>query len=163
MKIVGDARIGLFVLAASCGLAFGNVGVSAATPAPTVAICHVPPGNPGNAHLITVGAPAVPAHVRLHGDAVCAAGDSDCCADPDGEVCTNVASDVNNCGECNAVCAAGDICSSGVCTCPMAGDVTCRGTCTDLRNDPHNCGACGNVCVPPSICVGGACSPGGTP
>ena len=30
-------------------------------------ICHVPPGNPGNAHTITVGTPAVPAHLD-HGD-----------------------------------------------------------------------------------------------
>jgi hypothetical protein len=33
-----------------------------------VTICHVPPGNPGNAHTITIGAPAVPAHLA-HGDA----------------------------------------------------------------------------------------------
>jgi ferric-dicitrate binding protein FerR (iron transport regulator) len=45
------------------------------TPVPTrppeqsdkVTICHRPPGNPGNAHTITVGAPAVPAHLG-HGD-----------------------------------------------------------------------------------------------
>ena len=30
-------------------------------------ICHVPPGNPSNAHTIEVGAPAVPAHLA-HGD-----------------------------------------------------------------------------------------------
>ena len=32
-----------------------------------VTICHIPPGNPGNAHTITVGASAVPAHLA-HGD-----------------------------------------------------------------------------------------------
>jgi len=32
-----------------------------------VTLCHVPPGNPANAHTITVGAPAVKAHLR-HGD-----------------------------------------------------------------------------------------------
>ncbi len=32
-----------------------------------VTLCHVPPGNPDNAHTITVGAPAVRAHLR-HGD-----------------------------------------------------------------------------------------------
>jgi cytoskeletal protein RodZ len=32
-----------------------------------VIVCHVPPGNPANAHEITVGAPAVQAHIR-HGD-----------------------------------------------------------------------------------------------
>jgi len=34
-----------------------------------VTICHVPPGNPGNAQIITVGAPAVAAHLA-HGDAL---------------------------------------------------------------------------------------------
>lgn len=32
-----------------------------------VVICHVPPGNPDNAHTIIIGAPAVPAHLA-HGD-----------------------------------------------------------------------------------------------
>ncbi len=32
-----------------------------------VVICHTPPGNPNNAHTITVGSPAVRAHLR-HGD-----------------------------------------------------------------------------------------------
>jgi hypothetical protein len=32
-----------------------------------VNICHIPPGNPDNAHTIVVGAPAVPAHLA-HGD-----------------------------------------------------------------------------------------------
>ena len=32
-----------------------------------VTICHIPPGNPANAHTITVGAPAVAAHLA-HGD-----------------------------------------------------------------------------------------------
>ena len=34
-----------------------------------VSVCHIPPGNPGNAHIISVGAPAVPAHLA-HGDAL---------------------------------------------------------------------------------------------
>ncbi len=32
-----------------------------------VTVCHMPPGNPGNAHTITIGAPAVEAHLS-HGD-----------------------------------------------------------------------------------------------
>ena len=32
-----------------------------------VCLCHAPPGNPGNAHTICVGAPATRAHLR-HGD-----------------------------------------------------------------------------------------------
>ncbi len=34
-----------------------------------VTICHIPPGNPDNAHTITVGAPAVSAHLD-HGDTI---------------------------------------------------------------------------------------------
>ena len=33
-----------------------------------VTICHIPPGNPDNRHTITIGAPAVAAHVVEHGD-----------------------------------------------------------------------------------------------
>jgi hypothetical protein len=29
-------------------------------------ICHVPPGNPGNAHTLTIGCSAVQAHLRNH-------------------------------------------------------------------------------------------------
>jgi len=31
-----------------------------------VPICHVPPGNPGNAHTICIGKPAVYAHLKNH-------------------------------------------------------------------------------------------------
>src|SRR6185369_14477363 len=33
-------------------------------------ICHIPPGNPANAHTLCVGNPAVPAHIKHHGDHV---------------------------------------------------------------------------------------------
>jgi hypothetical protein len=35
----------------------------------TITLCHIPPGNPSNAHTISVGAPALRAHLR-HGDSV---------------------------------------------------------------------------------------------
>ena len=38
------------------------------TQAQKVTICHIPPGNPGNAHTLTIGAPAVATHVAEHGD-----------------------------------------------------------------------------------------------
>ena len=34
-----------------------------------VSVCHIPPGNPSNAHIISVGAQAVPNHLS-HGDAL---------------------------------------------------------------------------------------------
>ncbi|MCE9669205.1 hypothetical protein LY474_15445 [Myxococcus stipitatus] len=43
-----------------------------------VTLCHIPPGNPANAHTITVGAPALKAHVK-HGDTLGA-----CDGEPDG-------------------------------------------------------------------------------
>ena len=51
-----------------------------------VVICHYPPGNPANAHTLTVGAPAVDAHLRNHpGDHVgpCGAGEGHCGGQPD--------------------------------------------------------------------------------
>lgn len=48
-------------------------------------VCHIPPGNPGNAHSICVGQPAVPAHLA-HGD-VAGACEAECpCPDPSEEV-----------------------------------------------------------------------------
>lgn len=45
-------------------------GVVTQAGAEKVTICHFPPGNPGNAQTITVGAPAVAAHVAQHGDTI---------------------------------------------------------------------------------------------
>ena len=39
----------------------------ASGPVDKVEVCHIPPGNPGNAHGITIGGPAVFAHL-IHGD-----------------------------------------------------------------------------------------------
>src|SRR4051794_39269045 len=36
--------------------------------APKVLVCHIPPGNPGNAHTICIAAEAVQAHLDNHGD-----------------------------------------------------------------------------------------------
>ena len=36
----------------------------------SVGICHIPPGNPDNAHIISVDMKAVPAHIRNHGDEI---------------------------------------------------------------------------------------------
>jgi hypothetical protein len=47
-------------------------------------ICHIPPGNPANAHTLCVGNAAVPAHVRNHGDLVGACANETPCPPPPG-------------------------------------------------------------------------------
>jgi hypothetical protein len=39
-----------------------------AAPLPKVTICHIPPGNPENAHTITISENALAAHINNHGD-----------------------------------------------------------------------------------------------
>ena len=51
-----------------------------------VLICHIPPGNPENAHTICVGAPAVRAHAERHGDPVGACEPDDDVPPPDDDV-----------------------------------------------------------------------------
>lgn len=46
---------------------FEDVVATAEEAQAAVTLCHVPPGNPDAAHTVTVGAPAVPAHLA-HGD-----------------------------------------------------------------------------------------------
>jgi hypothetical protein len=43
------------------------LGSAAIAGAPQVDVCHIPPGNPSNQHIISVGPSAVPAHLA-HGD-----------------------------------------------------------------------------------------------
>jgi hypothetical protein len=49
----------------SGGLEFAGKGVGNGVV--KVDVCHIPPGNPANMHVITVGSPAVRAHLA-HGD-----------------------------------------------------------------------------------------------
>ncbi len=46
----------------------------AASMAGKTTICHIPPGNPANAHAITVSDSAVAAHQAQHGDTILPAG-----------------------------------------------------------------------------------------
>ena len=45
------------------------IGSAMAGPADKVMVCHVPPGNPGNADVITIVEPDVKAHLK-HGDSL---------------------------------------------------------------------------------------------
>jgi hypothetical protein len=89
-------------------------------------------------------------------------------------VCTDLASDFNNCGACGHVCPPPGLYESGACvngSCVyqcVDGAVRCNGTCTSLNSDPNNCGACGNVCPDTApycnlgVCFDPGCAPGET-
>jgi len=57
-------------------LAILSVAVVSADSPGKVDICHIPPGNPANAHVINVSVRAIPAHLA-HGDTLGQCGDDD--------------------------------------------------------------------------------------
>ena len=72
---VNNTELAIFFVATAVVMIAGlavSVTQQAAFAQPTnpkkVTICHIPPENPDERHTITVGAPAVAAHVRNHGD-----------------------------------------------------------------------------------------------
>jgi hypothetical protein len=147
--MVFSYRLIRIAVVVSFAMIAGYASVGMAAPAPKVAICHLPPGNPANVQGITVGAPAALKHVQQHGDVVCDEGNSDCCADEDGVVvCTNLLSDVNNCGECGNACAAGDICTDGECGVPNTLDLLCHCEDTTGQACDVTATACGTGCPP---------------
>jgi hypothetical protein len=92
-----------------------------------------------------------------------------CCAGQ----CTNLRSDVQNCGGCGIRCAADEMCAHGVCvsapqacgsvTCD-AGDICCGGACVRPYVDGGNCGGCGVACrFEGASCLAGVCCPGTEP
>lgn len=100
-------------------------GAPPSCPSTKVLICHIPPGNPANAHSICVGPAAVPAHQRNHGDNIGACGASDA-----GPTDTDTPPDagtppppppapacVDTGGACmtTADCCMGNACNSGAC------------------------------------------------
>jgi hypothetical protein len=89
-----------------------------------VTICHIPPGNPDNAHTITISANALPAHLA-HGDTIgpCAAapGTGACCLEGPGVPAGGCVSHLNE-AECEAE--GGAFQGIGV----SCGDAQCTGT-----------------------------------
>lgn len=84
-------------------------------------------------------------------------------------VCLNVWSDVNNCGECRNKCFGRFFviskCSEGKCffECDMkngrcdCGGCKCNSCEVNIMIDKQNCGRCENVCFVGVFCVGGVC------
>jgi hypothetical protein len=95
-------------------------------PSSKVLVCHIPPGNPANAHSICVGPPAWPPHHRLHGDTMGACGGTTSTADagtpppppPPPPVDAGSPACVPAGGACNAgvTCCDAIACNQGFCT-----------------------------------------------
>jgi hypothetical protein len=84
--------------------------------------------------------------------------------------CTDVSSNVSNCGSCGTVCAPGangvPTCAAGVCSLVCAaGFANCNGQisdgCESALNTQTNCGFCGHVCPTGTACSAGTCTPTG--
>jgi len=69
----------------------------------------------------------------------------------------NLQTDVNNCGGCGNVCAAGQICAQAACIDNCGPVSPCGEGCADLRNDFWNCGVCGTACTLGQACVDATC------
>ena len=140
-----------------------------------VAMCHVPPGNPQNAHVTCIAPSGCNGHQNDPGDCVCGLVPSDClsggqpfpqCADtrcrPNG--------DCQATGQtCGGACDLGDfpcpeppITSVPNCRCLLAGKTGTCVTCPTERICGSECCqagqiCCGNICVDASSVCGGIC------
>ena len=87
-------------------------------------------------------------------DCDCGAGSKLC-----GDVCTNVQSDVNNCGGCGLTCKRGEACSAGQCkvVCPAEAMCGPNNECVDLTTSNVHCGKCNNGCDTGFSCQSGVC------
>ena len=90
--------------------------------------------------------------------ASCARGGSPCSGDQVScwDTCTDLKTDLANCGACGTACVRGQTCSVG--SCCETGRMACGGVCSDLSTDPQNCGTCGNACPAAQVCMAGACA-----
>jgi hypothetical protein len=122
-----------------------------------VTICHVPPGNPSNQHTISVGEPAVSAHLA-HGDALgpCSAG---CGSDPsvcdDRDACTSdFCTEDGQCGHEFVSCDDDNACTLDWCDALVG--------CVALPTEGAPCDD-GNACTSGDACIGPICQGEPTP
>ena len=141
-----------YVMALGVFVAAGAFATPAAAGNSKVVICHIPPGDPDNAHTITVSEKAVQAHLK-HGDWLgeCASGclnSADC---DDENLCTDDECLSN--GECSHVavdCDDSNVCTDDLCN-PLEGCFYPPVSVTTGCND-------GNVCTGGDACEAGICT-----
>jgi len=143
-------RIALFL---SVGAAVMLLASGAMAKQPKVDVCHVPPGNPANAHTINISENAVPDHIA-HGDTL---GECECQVDED---CANdTLCDEDSCvaGKCQHFQVG---CPAIVCFQDRVCDPT-TGLCPEP--EPVECDTVDEECNPETgECIGvGPCDPGG--
>ncbi len=73
-------------------------------------------------------------------------------------VCIDLMTDKENCGQCGTTCAGAQVCAGGKCAqqCPNNG-LLCSSACVNAKFDNTNCGACGKTCKPGEVCSQGGC------
>jgi hypothetical protein len=77
-----------------------------------------------------------------------------------GANCTDLMTDVNNCGACGMSCTGSLSCLQGVCRAQCSfGQTQCFDGCFNLSFDTHNCGTCGNNCPVGLVCNTSICTP----
>jgi len=125
-----------------------------------VTVCHVPPGNPDNAHAIEVGAAAVGAHLA-HGDTL---GDCDAGDEGEGDGGGDEGDEGGGltpggsgpvCAADGAACSAGADCCSGTC----GGSGICVSQCTVGPELGGSACSANNDCCSGS-CIDGSCYEG---
>jgi hypothetical protein len=90
------------------------------------------------------------------------------CTSPTGAMfCADLSNDRGNCGQCNVVCSANQVCQGG--TCMASGPPMCQSPqvpcqpptgpsyCANLGADFYNCGMCGHTCPVGTSCMTGMC------
>ena len=134
---------------AACGLNDGTIepgghlGACDPGDAKKTTICHIPPGNPANAHTICVGNPAVPHHMKNHGDLVGACQAETMCPPPPPPHPS--CDDSHGHGKAGGDCGAGGHGGQPDPTCPN-GQAVCG---ADPAQCPADFGSCiGGCCVP---------------
>jgi len=141
----------LAVLAA-CGLDDGSIEADAHLHAcdpqdvKKTTICHIPPGNPANAHTICIGNPAVSHHIKNHGDYVGPCADETPCPPP---VSTGGSSGGGSSGT-GGVTGTGGVSGTGGVTGAGGASPACPNNQNPCTDDPATCapelGMCVNGC-----------------